>query len=137
MAAQAPSSQLQSGVTTSIAQLNPDLTDINSRVIRGTITITWPYSSYRNVAAFVLAESDYRLRRDKGQVRVEFSGPAAKAVADAGLNSGDEIILSLKGVEWADKDPRTPLLGEPLDWQLKFRGKLLLQAVCALARSRL
>ncbi|KAL2760670.1 hypothetical protein ACRALDRAFT_2050861 [Sodiomyces alcalophilus JCM 7366] len=120
MSAQGPSSQLQSGVTTSIAQLNPELSDINSRVIRGAITITWPFSSYRNVAAFVLAEIDFKLRRDKGQVRVEFSGPAAKAIADAGLNSGDEITLSLNGVEWADKDPRAPLSGEQLDWQLKF-----------------
>lgn len=129
MPAPGPGSQLGAGVHTPIAQLSPELLDIKSRIIRGTVTITWPYSAFRDVTAFVLAEPDFRLRREKGQVRIEFSGPSAKAVADAQLNSGDELVLGLDGVQWAERDPRAPITGTPLDFQLKFHNKLLLHAV--------
>lgn len=123
-----PSSQLWAGPATPIAQLNPELSNVEERVVRGVVTVVWPYSSVRGVAAFVLAEPDFRLRRNKGQVRVELSGPSARAISEIRLAGGDEVTLSLHGAEWADKDARAPITGTPLEWQLGFSSRLLLQA---------
>ncbi|KAK1984270.1 hypothetical protein LZ30DRAFT_712102 [Colletotrichum cereale] len=111
-----------------IAQLSPDIQDPKKRVARGVVTITWPYSIVKKTIAFLLAEPDYRLRRAKGQVRVEFDGSSAKAVAEAALGSGDEITLSLDGVEFAVDDSKTRVPGTSLDWQLRFTERVLLQA---------
>ncbi|KAK7749548.1 hypothetical protein SLS53_000124 [Cytospora paraplurivora] len=118
---------LASGTATPITQLNPDLSDQVTRSIHGEITITWPYSSINKRFAFLLAESDFRLRREKGQVRIVLNGPSAEAVSDLELGSGDEVTLALDGVEWAkDEEPARPP-GSRLDWQLKFAGKLILK----------
>lgn len=122
-----PSSQLQAGVVTSICNLNPDLQEPSTLVTKGVVTIVWPYSAFKGSTAFILAEADFRLRRDRGQVRVELLGPCAKAFAESGVASGDELTLSLDGVTWAEKDARTPITGTPLPWQLQFRRRLLLQ----------
>jgi len=123
-----PSSQLQAGVITTIATLNSELENVSARVVKGVVTIVWPYSTFKGTTAFILAEADFRLRRDQGQVRVELSGPSAKAFSDSGIASGDEVTLSLDGVAWAEKDARTPIAGTPLPWQLQFKRRLLLQA---------
>lgn len=123
-----PSSQLQAGVVTAIATLNSELENVSTRVVKGVVTIVWPYSTFKGTTAFILAEADFRLRRDQGQVRVELSGPSAKAFSESGIASGDEVTLSLDGVSWAEKDARTPIAGTPLPWQLKFKQRLLLQA---------
>ncbi|KAH6686423.1 hypothetical protein F5X68DRAFT_262206 [Plectosphaerella plurivora] len=128
MAETDPSSQLQAATTTPVAKLSPDIQDPTSRVVRGVVTIVWPYSAFKNTTAFILAEADFRLRRDQGQVRVELSGPCAKAFSDAAIVGGDEVVLSLDGVTWADKDTKTPIAGTPLPWQLRFKQRLLLQA---------
>ncbi|KAK2002675.1 hypothetical protein LX36DRAFT_746052 [Colletotrichum falcatum] len=111
-----------------IAQLSPDIQDPKKRVARGVVTITWPYSIVKKTIAFLLAEPDYRLRRAKGQVRVEFDGSSAKAIAEAALGSGDEITLSLDGVEFVADDSTTRVPGTSLDWQLRFTERVLLQA---------
>lgn len=120
-------SQLQAAEGTPIAQLSPEIQDTKSRVVRGVVTITWPYSIINKTVAFLLAEPDFRLRRAKGQVRVEFSGSSAKSVQDAGLGSGDEVTLSLDGVELVVDDSKTRVPGTSLGWQLKFKERLLLQ----------
>lgn len=118
---------LASRTTTPITQLNPDLSDQVTRRIHGEITITWPYSSINKRFAFLLAEPDFRLRREKGQVRIVLNGPSAEAVSDLELGSGDEVTLALDGVGWAkDEEPARPP-GSRLDWQLKFAGKLILK----------
>ncbi|KAF9874808.1 hypothetical protein CkaCkLH20_07502 [Colletotrichum karsti] len=124
---QAPS-QLEAAEGIPIAQLSPDVSDAKTRVVRGVVTITWPYSIINKNVAFLLAEPDFRLRRAKGQVRVEFSGSSAKAVQDAGLGSGDEVTLSLDGVEMVADDSKTRVPGTSLEWQLKFTERLLLRA---------
>lgn len=121
---------LASRSTTPIALLNPDLPDQASRVVRGEITITWPYNSVTKTAAFLIAEPDVRLRRAKGQVRLELHGPSAKAVSECGLGAGDELLFSLDGVEWAKDVSPGRIPGARVDWQLQFNQKLILQ-VCA------
>ncbi|KAI0157762.1 hypothetical protein GGR57DRAFT_54191 [Xylariaceae sp. FL1272] len=115
--------------TTPIADLSPDLLDSTSRAVRGVVTITWPYNSVRHTFAFILAEPDFRLRRNKGQVRVDFTGRAAKVVGDSALASNDEVLLSLDGVAWKQKETnkRQSLPGSESGWKLSFSDRLSLQ----------
>lgn len=121
---------LASQPTTPIAQLDPDLPDQTSRVVRGEITITWPYNSVTKTLAFLLAEPDVRLRRAKGQIRIVLHGPSAKAATDCGLGAGDELLFSLAGADWAKDVSPGRIPGARVDWQLQFNQRLMLQ-VCA------
>ncbi|EGO61173.1 hypothetical protein NEUTE1DRAFT_127865 [Neurospora tetrasperma FGSC 2508] len=118
---------LESRTVTPIAQLDPELSDQNSRSVRGEVTITWPYNRVTHTLAFLLAEPDVRLRRTKGQVRVQLHGPSAKAVSECGLGACDEVLLSLDGVEWAKEESPGRILGARVDWQLQFNRRLVLQ----------
>ncbi len=118
---------LASQTQTPIAQLNPDLPDQASRTVRGEVTITWPYNRVKNTFAFLLAEPDVRLRRAKGQVRVELQGPAAKAVSESGLGGGDQVVFSLDGADWSKDESPGRIPGARLDWQLQFSEKLTFQ----------
>ena len=124
-------SQLQTAKQTSISDLSPDLQGLPTRAVRGVVTITWPYSSVKNSFSFILAEPDFRLRRNKGQVRVNFTGPAAESLRDCGLGGNDAIYLSLDGAEWEPEETtkHQSLPGAGIDWQLRFHSKLKLQ-VC-------
>lgn len=120
---------LGSATMTRIAQLAPDLDKPSERAISGEITVTWPYNSVKHSFAFLLAEGDARLRRKRGQVRIQLSGPSAKAVADTGLGAGDELVLGLRGVEWAKDDSIAPLPESRLEWQLRYSGELVMQVM--------
>lgn len=118
---------LATKTATPIAQLGPELPDQETRKVHGEVTITWPFSSVSKSVAFLVAEPDFRLRRDKGQVRVQLNGPSAEVVGGLELGSGDEVTLDLDGVEWArDEEPARPP-GSRSGWQLKFAGKLTLK----------
>ncbi|KAI8714373.1 Telo-bind domain-containing protein [Fusarium sp. LHS14.1] len=123
---QTPAELLRDGQLTAIAELNPEVSDQNRRVVDGTITITWPFSVLNKSIAFLLAERDFRLRREKGQVRIRFHGASAKAISDASLGGGDEIRLSLEGVKWEKNETQTQVAGSTLEWQLEFNNRLIL-----------
>jgi hypothetical protein len=108
-----------------IAQLNPQLPDTSSSAIRAVVTIVWPYNSAKDSVSCILAEPEFRLRPAKGQVRVNFAGPGAKAFSEHRLGSGDEVLLSLSGAHWELNDAKGPMEG--LGWQLRFSERLLLQ----------
>jgi hypothetical protein len=110
-----------------IAQLTPLLVAPSTRSVKAIVTLTWPYSSATGSVAFLLAEPDFRLRRTRGQVRAQFSGSSAKAVAKSGIASGDEVILSLDGVEWVEDEAPFATPGRGLEYDLKFTERLLLQ----------
>lgn len=113
-----------------IAQLQPS-TPKDSSTIVGIVALIWPFSSSQKTFGLLLVEPDFRLRRKRGQVHVEFSGPSAKAVAGSGLIIGDQVSLDLVGVEWTKDatNPATP--GKGIDWGLRFQQRLWLQ-VCGL-----
>lgn len=121
--------QLSAAKKTPIADLGPELPEPASCTVHGVVTITWPYNSVKGTFAFILAEPDYRLRRNKGQVRINFSGPSAKVAGESGLSSGDDVLLSLDSVEWEPEQvkKRQSLPGAGIDWQAKFCEKVLLQ----------
>ncbi|KAM4056143.1 telomeric single stranded DNA binding POT1/CDC13 domain-containing protein [Hirsutella rhossiliensis] len=112
---------------TPIAQLHPDIDDALSRVVDGVVTVTWPHSVVTKSIAFILAEHDFRLRRDKGQLRIELHGPAAQALAESTIGGGDEARISLDGAQWEKHQAPTRLPGGTLEWQLKFSNRLLLE----------
>jgi hypothetical protein len=118
-----------------IAQLSPNVEALSEKSVKAIVTLTWPYSSATGSVAFLLAEPDFRLRRSKGQVRVQFSGSSAKKIAKSGIASGDEVTISLDGVEWLRDAaaPSTP--GRGVDFELKFTERLLLQ-VCLKSPNR-
>lgn len=112
---------------TPIAQLHPEIPDAASRVVHGVVTITWPYSALTNSIAFILAELDFRLRYDHGQLRIEFRGAAARALSEAGLGGGDELRFSLDGAVWEKPQAQMGLPGSSLQWQLCFSNRLLME----------
>ncbi|KAF7561304.1 hypothetical protein G7046_g2835 [Stylonectria norvegica] len=117
---------LHSNEPTPIAQLCPDISDQTTRILDGTLTIVWPFSVVSKSIAFILAERDFRLRRERGQVRIKFRGAAATAIAESGVAGGDDIRLSLGGVRWEKNETQTQLAGSTLEWQLEFTNRLLL-----------
>jgi len=110
-----------------IAQLTPLLSAPASRSIKAVVTLTWPYSSATGSVAFLLSEPDFRLRRTRGQVRVQFSGSSAREVAKSGIASGDQVILSLDGVEWVHDEATVATPGKGVEFELKFTERLVLQ----------
>ncbi|RFN47588.1 hypothetical protein FIE12Z_8178 [Fusarium flagelliforme] len=123
---QPTNSLLDQGEAIPIAQLNPDSSGQGNRVIYGTITITWPFSILTKSIAFLLAERDFRLRRENGQVRVRFHGAAAKAISEASLGAGDEIRVSLEGGHWEKNETQTQIAGSTIAWQLEFTNRLVI-----------
>jgi len=87
--------------TIPIQDLDPSVDPPNNRTIHAVVTLSWPYSSSTRQYALLLSERDFRLRARGGQIRVKFSGPAARAVAQGKLGIGDEIVLELGAGEWA------------------------------------
>jgi len=117
---------LQSTSHIPIAQLTPLLLTPSSRSIKAVVTLIWPYSSATKAVALLLAEPDFRLRRTRGQVRVQFSGSSAKKINESGIESGDEITLCLDGVEFVNGDTvSTP--GRGVEFELRFTERLLLE----------
>lgn len=120
-------STLESTTHIPIAQLTPLLPASASRSVKAVVTLTWPYSSRTGSIAFLLAEPDFRLRRTRGQVRVQFSGPAAKVIDKSGIASGHEVILCLDGVEFIEAEAPNATPGRGVEFELKFTKRLLMQ----------
>ncbi|KAI9650968.1 hypothetical protein NHQ30_001005 [Ciborinia camelliae] len=118
---------LESTTHIPIAQLTPSLPASASRSIKAVVTLTWPYSSRTGSVAFLLAEPDFRLRRTKGQVRVQFSGSSANIIANSGIASGDEVVLCLDGVEYVEAETINATPGRGVEFELKFTERVLLQ----------
>ncbi|KAI1122125.1 hypothetical protein F5Y10DRAFT_254773 [Nemania abortiva] len=124
-----PSHSLEAANAIPIAELCPDVADPASKAVGGVVTITWPYNKVKGTFAFTLAEPDFRLRRNKGQVRVDFTGRAATAVGDCGLGSNDEVLISLAGAAWEAEstNKRRSLPGAEIGWKLVFSETVLLR----------
>ncbi|KAK0821951.1 hypothetical protein LTR75_000085 [Friedmanniomyces endolithicus] len=106
--------------TVPIQSLTPDTVPPPNASIRGIVTLSWPYSSSTQQCALLLADPDFRLRKQKGQVRIRFTGDAAAAVARAHLGIGDEVELRLQGASWVDAVDVTGTPGRSVDGELSF-----------------
>lgn len=124
---------LEHKTPTAIADLSPDLSDQNLRAVTGEVTLVWPYNTATKSLAFLLADPDARRRRQKGQVRVQLSGPSAKAVAGIRLGAGDTVAIALDGIDWVKDSSIVRVPGSRVDWQLQFSDKLILQVCYAIS----
>lgn len=122
----APSDQLPWRDSVPISLLQPSEA-LERRSVTGIVTLIWPYSVSQRSSSLLLVEPDFRLRRQKGQVRVHFTGSSAKALARSELGSGDRILLSLEGVVWAEDESARKTPGRGIEWELQFAERLLLQ----------
>ena len=112
--------------TTPIAELSPIL-DPDESSVTGIVTLVWPYASSEKTLSLLLVEPDFRLRSNRGQVRVHFQGSSAKAVARSGISSGDQLLLSLTGAQWAEDSKAATTPGRGVEWELQFGERLALQ----------
>lgn len=110
-----------------IAELTPSLADAGDKQIRAVVTLLWPYSSSTLKVALLLAEPDFRLRKENGQVRVQLTGPAAQAIARSYVGIGDEVVLTLAGAKWVGAVPGVHTPGKSIDAELMFREKLRME----------
>ena len=109
-----------------IAQLDPSI-DRAAVYVRGVITLIWPYSASNQSWSFLLVEPDFRLRRNRGQVRVIFKGAAARRTARAGLASGDEINLAIADAQWAEDTAQDQTPGKSVEWALSYGEHVVLE----------
>jgi hypothetical protein len=103
-----------------IAGLKPELPDLSSKQFKAVITLIWPFSSSTRQCALLLAEPDFRLRRKKGQVRVRFTGPSGKAIAESGASIGDEVVVGLRDVRFVQQEAGISTPGRSIDWELSY-----------------
>lgn len=110
-----------------IPQLSPDLEDADRYSVQAVVTLVWPFSNSNRSFSLLLAEPDFRLRQQNGQVRVTFRGSCAAEVARTKVGIGDTITLSLQGALWTEN--QTPQLtpGKSVRWELQFEARVKLQ----------
>ena len=87
----------------------------------------WPYSSSKDSISILLVEPDIRLRRNKGQVRIAFTGASARAVAKSEVTTGDDLVLGLLGASWSRIEEGIQISGECVPWQLLYGPRLVLK----------
>jgi hypothetical protein len=95
--------------TIPIQDLDISVSPPDNRTIHAVVTLLWPYSSSTRQCALLLSERDFRLRARGGQIRVKFSGLAARAVADGRPGIGDEVVLELGSSEWVKDEGGAPI----------------------------
>ncbi|KAG8628315.1 hypothetical protein KVT40_004188 [Elsinoe batatas] len=109
-----------------IANLQPFEPTIVGQTIKAEISLVWPYSSSHESAALLLVDTDFRKRYDRGQIRVVFQGPAAKAIAKARLSIGDVLRIDLVKAAWRNRNERAAILtpGKAVEAELLFERSL-------------
>ncbi len=125
---QAESAALSKAKAIPIASLDPSAQESFKGIsINAVVTLIWPYSSSTQCAAFLVAEPDFRLRRRKGQIRIQLKGPVARAVGKSGIGIGDAIHLGLEGAQWVTGAVTVETPGRSVDGELLFETKITLQ----------
>jgi len=125
---QAESIALSKAKVIPIASLDPSAQETFKDIsIKAIVTLIWPYSSSTQSAAFLVAESDFRLRRRKGQVRIRLKGAVARAVGKSGIGIGDAIHLGLESAQWVTDAWTVETPGRSVDGELLFETKITLQ----------
>ena len=109
-----------------IAKLDPS-TSPSGKAVEGIVTLIWPYSISSQTFSILLAEPDFRLRRQRGQVRVQFRGSSAKTLAENNLQSGDHVKLSLLHAQWEKDETASGTPGRGIEWELRFEGRVVLK----------
>jgi hypothetical protein len=122
-----PSPRLSRASRCSINELTPTIDDQASKFIDGVISLIWPYSSSTRSTAILLADPDFRIRRQKGQTKITFHEAAGVAVAESHAGIGDTIHLSLEGAQWTEPGNDVHTLGKRADWDLEYTGQVYME----------
>lgn len=119
----------------SISRLSPSLNHLDQKYLYATVILLWPYSSTTKQFSLLLSEPDFRLRGANGQVKVNFRGKAAEAVANAKVGSGDTVYLTLDGAELKAQDDGASNTVQGIEWELLFCSRVLLEVIIMLCVS--
>jgi Telomeric single stranded DNA binding POT1/CDC13 len=111
----------------SITELAPTIDDQAFKFIDGIVSLIWPYSSSTHRTAILLADPDFRIRRQKGQTKVTFHGNAGVAVAESHVGIGDTVHLSLGGAQWTEPGNNVHTLGKRADWDLEYAEQVYME----------
>ena len=106
-----------------LAQLTPE-TASAAAFLEGVVSLQWPFSPSSATLSLLVCEEDFRLRSNRGQLRVDFHGPSAKAVDDMGVQIGDRVQLSLEGAGLELLDTAT---AGDVPWAVVFSTRLAMQ----------
>lgn len=109
-----------------IADLTPSPPGSSSYIL-AVVALVWPYSSSTATLALLLADSDVRVRKSKGQAKVVFRGGCAREVARTKVGIGDVVRLALVGCEWKETGDTVATPGKKIDWDLEYRSRIILQ----------
>ncbi|RHZ69576.1 hypothetical protein CDV55_104162 [Aspergillus turcosus] len=124
---QPPISEPLRSTAISIAQISPGADRILERSIHAIVTLVWPYSSSNKSLSLLLAEPDFRLRRNNGQVKVVFHGCAAEAVAKSQVGIGDHVYLGLTGSKFVASEAAVQTPGKCVPWEVHLDDRVLLE----------
>lgn len=99
-----------------------------NNAFRALVTLLWPFSSATGQCALLLADRDFRKRYHRGQVRVRFAGPSARAIGASRIGIGDEVEVGLEGASWVSEAEGVlvKVPGNGLEGELVFTGRLSL-----------
>ncbi len=113
--------QARALVPLDISEASPTTVTANS-LLKGLITIKWPYSSSGQKLTFLLADADIRKRASGGQVKITLLGEAAEILDQ--MESGEEISIALSNADSVTVETIT----EPrLKWHITFPNGCILQ----------
>ncbi|PKX96626.1 uncharacterized protein P174DRAFT_383996 [Aspergillus novofumigatus IBT 16806] len=124
---QPPMSEPLRSTAIPIAQISPEADRILERSIHAIVTLVWPYSSSNKSLSLLLAEPDFRLRRNNGQVKVVFRGRAAEAVAKSQVGIGDHVYLGLAGSKFVPSKAVAQTPGKCVPWDVQLDERVLLE----------
>lgn len=114
-----------------IAQLSPDLEQLDEKSFLAAIALVWPYSSSTKSVSLLLAEPDFRLRGAKGQIKVTFHGHVAEKVAESHVGIGDTVCLALKGTKFVSNEAVQKTPGRSVAWDAHFENGVSLEVCCS------
>lgn len=108
-----------------LASIAPGVADLEPLFFVATISLIWPFSASSSHLSILACEEDFRLRRSRGQLRVNFNGPSASAVDATGIQIGDSVSLSLEGAEFETLEDATE---RDIPWAVTFSSRLIMKA---------
>ncbi|KAG0633197.1 hypothetical protein HOY80DRAFT_1141601 [Tuber brumale] len=107
-----------------LASLAPGIHDNEPEFFVAIISLLWPFSPSSSSLSILASEKDFRLRKNRGQVRINFKGLAASAVDQTKLQIGDRVIISLEGAEFQPLDDATE---RDVPWVVMYSTRLAMK----------
>lgn len=105
-----------------LASLAPDAVAASrAAFFQGVVTLLWPYSPSSATLSLLVCEEDVQLRVVRGQVRVDFHGPAAREAARAQVDIGSVVHVSLAGAVLGALPDASP---RDVPWTVAFASRL-------------